>query len=174
MISRLHGHETLRTGAASGQDVHLRVLTREPVRRREYGRRSGGRSGVGAHVRLAPDPLDERRHSRSQCANRSGRCPRRRTSPRTDRPWLRSRIERGRPLAGRCRAWRTCLGLWSTRSGVRVPSLTLCDESGHRSHLSRDIGLTFESSAIGRALAFRCASRSWSARSGGGRALRRW
>ena len=50
------------------------------------------------------------------------------------------------------------------RSRVRVPSAAPCDESGHRSHLSRDIGLTFEGSASGRALAFGCASRSWPGR----------
>jgi len=42
-----------------------------------------------------------------------------------------------------------------------TPLSAVCDESGHRSHLSRDIGLTPGSSASGRALAFGCASSSW-------------
>ena len=54
------------------------------------------------------------------------------------------------------------------------PSLSACDVSGHRSHMSRDMGLIWGSSASGRALCFGCASRSCRARSGGGRALRRW
>jgi hypothetical protein len=48
-----------------------------------------------------------------------------------------------------------------------------CDVSGHRSQVSRDIGLSSGSPASGRALCHGCASRSWSARSGGWRGPRR-
>jgi PD-(D/E)XK endonuclease len=64
---------------------------------------------------------------------------------------------------------------WQPRGrGFESPQLHSCDESGHVSHLSRDMGLIFGSSAIGRALAFGCASSSCLARSDGLRGLRRW
>jgi hypothetical protein len=41
---------------------------------------------------------------------------------------------------------------------VRIPPPPRCDVSGHRSHMSRDIGLSSTGPAIGRALCFGCAS----------------
>ena len=48
----------------------------------------------------------------------------------------------------------------SVHRGFESPPLRCCDESGHRSQMSRDIGLSFGSSASGRVLCFGCASRS--------------
>jgi Phage integrase SAM-like domain len=59
---------------------------------------------------------------------------------------------------------------WLRRSEIPLylatcSELYLCDVSGHRSQVSRDIGLRLRSSASGRALCFGCASRSCGARS---------
>ena len=107
-----------------------------------------------------------------QCCNRTTR--RASTRQRSQLGHLETRSRRGdRHFARNVPVSKIGMG-GSVHRGFESPLSVTCDESRHWSHLSRDIGLTLESSAIGRALAFGCASRSCRARSGGGRGSRRW
>ena len=108
---------------------------------------------------------DITRRPPSRASERAGRqllrsCPGRSGGVAADQPYAPATASEGEAM--------------NRRSRVRIIKKCLCDVSGHGSHMSRDIGLSLKSSAIGRALCFGCASSCGWDRCGGRRALRRW